>query len=75
VADAMTPLSRARWLVSDPSHAGWTTHRSILAALRDGKAEQAAGLVEAHLRQTRERLLAAFQKGRRSLRARGVVVA
>jgi DNA-binding GntR family transcriptional regulator len=75
VADAMTRLARARWLVSDPAHPGWTEHRAILAALREGNADEAVRLIEAHVRQSRDHLLVALEEGRRSFRARGVVVA
>jgi DNA-binding GntR family transcriptional regulator len=75
VADAMTRLSRARWLEADPAHHGWTEHRAILAALHGGNTEQAVSLLEAHVRQSRDRLLVTLREGRRSLRARGVVVA
>jgi len=74
VADAMTRLSRARWLESDPVHHGWDEHRRILAALRERDAALAVQLVEAHVRDTRDRLLAVLQEGKRSFRARGVVV-
>jgi DNA-binding GntR family transcriptional regulator len=74
VADVMTRLSRARWLESDPSHPGWTEHRDILAALREGDEDQAVRLIGAHVRQTRDRLLMTLQEGRRSFRARGVVI-
>ena len=75
IADAMTRLSRARWLESDAKHAGWAEHRAVLAALRAGRGEAAVGLVETHVRGTRDRLLGVLREGRRSLRARGIVVA
>ena len=74
VADAMTRLSRARWLESDPVHHGWAEHRTVLAALRQRDTNLAVGLTEAHVRETRDRLLAVLQEGRRSFRARGVVI-
>lgn len=74
IADAMTRLSRARWLESDPVHHGWDEHRAILAALRQRDAKLAVSLTQAHVRETRDRLLVVLQEGRRSFRARGVVV-
>jgi len=74
VADAMIRLSRARWLESDPVHHGWAEHRTVLAALRRRDTNLAVSLTEAHVRETRDRLLAVLQEGRRSFRARGVVV-
>ncbi len=71
VADAMTRLSRVRWLESDPQHQGWDEHRAILAALREGDPDRAAGLIGTHIRETRERLLATLQESRRSLRRVG----
>jgi DNA-binding GntR family transcriptional regulator len=75
VTDALTRLSRARWLESNPEHHGWQEHRAIVAALRAGDAEQATRLVAAHVRQGSERLLARLRDNRRSLRANGVRVA
>jgi DNA-binding GntR family transcriptional regulator len=74
VADALTRLSRARWLENDPTHHGWDEHRAVLAALRDGDVDRAVSLIETHVRETRDRLLASLQESRRSLRARGVVM-
>jgi DNA-binding GntR family transcriptional regulator len=75
VTDALNRLSRARWLDTSPGHHGWDEHRAILTALREGHIERAVSLLEAHIRESRDRLLLALQAGRRSLRARGVVVA
>ncbi len=74
VADAMTRLSRARWLEDDPVHHGWGEHRDVLAALRHGDAERAADVIGRHVRHTRDRLLAALRESRRSLRARGALI-
>ena len=74
VRDVMIRLSRARWLESNPEHHGWTEHRRILAAVRQGDKDAAVDLIGKHVRQSRERLLAILRDGRRSLRARGFVV-
>jgi DNA-binding GntR family transcriptional regulator len=74
IADAMTRLSRARWLEADPTHHGWAEHRAMLAALRAGDVAEAVNLTERHVRQTRDRVLRALRDGRRSLRARGAAV-
>ncbi|AKZ28484.1 GntR family transcriptional regulator [Ralstonia pseudosolanacearum] len=74
VADAMTRLSRARWLDTTPEHQGWDEHRAVLAALREGDAAKASALVSQHLRDSRDRLMKILTEGRRSLRARGIVV-
>ena len=75
VADAMNRLARTRWLESDPIGHGWAEHRAVLAALRNGDAERAVTLVQAHVRESRDRLLAVLREGRRSFRARGMMVA
>jgi DNA-binding GntR family transcriptional regulator len=75
VADAMTRMSRARWLEIGPSQPGWAEHRAILNALKDHNPEQAVSLLSGHIQRTRDRLLAALDLSRRSLRARGVLVA
>ncbi|MGC8211658.1 GntR family transcriptional regulator [Ralstonia pseudosolanacearum] len=74
VADAMTRLSRARWLDTTPEHQGWDEHRAVLAALREGDAAKASALVSQHLRDSRDRLMKILTEGRRSLRARGIMV-
>ena len=74
IADAMTRLSRARWLESDPVHHGWDEHRRMLAALRQRDTALAIDLAQTHVRETRDRLLAVLQEGRRSFRARGVAI-
>ncbi len=74
VADAMTRLSRARWLDTTPEHQGWDEHRAVLAALREGDAAKASSLVSKHIRDSRDRLMKILTEGRRSLRARGIMV-
>ncbi|MFT9256849.1 MAG: GntR family transcriptional regulator [Acetobacter sp.] len=74
VEDTMTRLRRARWLDNNPSHHGWDEHRRIVAALKNGERHDAMALTKAHLTETRHNLLAALQRSRRSLRARGALV-
>ncbi|MBT1538655.1 GntR family transcriptional regulator [Ralstonia solanacearum] len=74
LGDALTRLQRVRWLESTPDHHGWDEHRTIIGALRKGDIDHAAALVEAHIRETRDRLLDVLRKDRRSLRARGATV-
>ncbi|CAN7698106.1 GntR family transcriptional regulator [Mesorhizobium sp. LjNodule214] len=77
VRDAMTRLSRARWLeVRDEAALGraWTEHRAILAAVRVGNAEEAARLLSAHIIGSRDRLVTSLHNDRRGLRARGFAV-
>ena len=77
VRDAMTRLSRARWLEVREESArerAWSEHRAILTAVRAGDAEQAAHLVALHVRGGRERLVASLAADRRGLRARGFAV-
>lgn len=74
VTDAVNRLSRARWLDTTTEHAGWDEHRELIAALRAGDAERAVKLLEQHLQESRDRLLAVLQDGPRSFRARGVVL-
>ncbi|QEO18206.1 GntR family transcriptional regulator [Acetobacter vaccinii] len=74
VKDAMTRLRRARWLDNEPTHHGWDEHRSIIAALKNGERSQAIALMETHMSETRQNLLAALQKSQRSLRARGAIL-
>ncbi len=42
--------------------------------LRACDIERAAGMVESHVRETRDRLLETLRKDRRSLRARGITI-
>ncbi|MEQ1953628.1 GntR family transcriptional regulator [Mesorhizobium sp. CN2-181] len=77
VRDAMTRLSRARWLEVRREGArerAWAEHRAILAAVRTGDAETAARLLAAHISGGRERLLASLAADRRGLKARGFAV-
>lgn len=77
IRDAMTRLSRARWLEVREESArerAWSEHRAILAAVRAGNAEQAAHLVAMHARGGRARLIASLATDRRGLRARGFAV-
>lgn len=75
VADAMTRLSRVRWLDTSADHQGLDEHRAVLAALRNGDAPAAAVLVRKHIHDSRDRLMKMLTEGRRSLRARGLTVA
>lgn len=74
VEDAMTRLRRARWLDNEPTHHGWDEHRAIITALKKGERSQAIALMEMHMSETRQSLLAALQKSQRSLRARGAIL-
>jgi DNA-binding GntR family transcriptional regulator len=42
LSETMVRLAQARWLESDASHPGWDEHRTILAALRTGRVDDAA---------------------------------
>lgn len=74
LGEALTRLQCVRWLESQPEHHGWAEHRAIIAALRACDIERAAGMVESHVRETRDRLLETLRKDRRSLRARGITI-
>ncbi|MBZ9993192.1 GntR family transcriptional regulator [Mesorhizobium sp. BH1-1-4] len=77
VRDAMTRLSRARWLeVRDETALGraWLEHRAILAATRLGEGDEAARLLSAHIVGNRDRLVTSLANDRRGLRARGFAV-
>ncbi|MBZ9741966.1 GntR family transcriptional regulator [Mesorhizobium sp. CO1-1-4] len=77
VRDAMTRLSRARWLeVRDETALGraWLEHRAILAATRLGEGDEAARLLSAHIVGSRDRLVTSLANDRRGLRARGFAV-
>lgn len=77
VRDAMTRLSRARWLeIRDEAATAraWAEHRTILAALRAGRGDEAADLLVRHIGSSRDRLLGSLRAERRGLRARGFAV-
>jgi DNA-binding GntR family transcriptional regulator len=77
VRDAMTRLSRARWLeVRDEAALAraWSEHHAILEAVRLGDAEEAARLLSAHIVGSRDRLVTSLHNDRRGLRARGFAV-
>jgi DNA-binding GntR family transcriptional regulator len=77
VRDAMTRLSRARWLeVRDEAALvrAWAEHRAILGAVRRGDAEGAGRLLSSHIVGSRDRLVTSLASDRRGLRARGFAV-
>lgn len=74
IADCMTRLLRVRWIEIDAAHEGWGEHRAVLQALQEGQVERAIELTKGHISAARERLLDALAAGRRSLRARGIVI-
>jgi DNA-binding GntR family transcriptional regulator len=77
VRDAMTRLSRARWLEVRNEKArdrAWAEHRAIVAAVRAGNAEEAARLLSTHIGASRSRLVDSINEDRRGLRARGFAV-
>ncbi|MFG1404192.1 GntR family transcriptional regulator [Xanthobacter sediminis] len=74
IVDAITRLSRARWLDIEAEHDGWDEHRAIIAALQAGDTESAVKLVASHIRESRDRLLKVLRAGRRSFRSRGALV-
>nr|WP_295745040.1 GntR family transcriptional regulator [uncultured Acidocella sp.] len=74
VGDALARLQRARWLEADATHHGWDEHRAIVAAIRQTEMDHAVSLLEAHLRETSERLLEKLNASRRTLRSRGVIL-
>jgi DNA-binding GntR family transcriptional regulator len=77
VREAMTLLSRARWLeVRDEqarNHA-WSEHHLILSAVQAGDAEEAAVLLSRHVTGGRERLIVSLRDDRRGLKARGFAI-
>ncbi len=77
VRDAITRLSRARWLeVRDEAarDRAWAEHHAILEAVRARDAERAASLLGVHIGRSRDRLLTALRDDRRGLKARGFAV-
>ncbi|MGF6529425.1 DNA-binding GntR family transcriptional regulator [Paraburkholderia sp. GAS206C] len=75
IVDAMTRLSRARYLDTAEDREGWGEHRAMLAAVRKGDADTAEKLMRDHLRDSRVRLLKLLTESSRTLRARGILVA
>lgn len=76
-ADAMTRLSRTRWLevrTPDARERAWQEHRDIVDAVRARDADTAARLVTEHIRGTNERLLESLTAERRRLRGRGLSI-
>lgn len=74
VHGALTRLARTRWLeVQTPAsrEQARAEHLAILDAVRDRDADRAAGLVRAHVRGTRDRLLEHLDAERLRLRGRG----
>jgi DNA-binding GntR family transcriptional regulator len=77
MSSALTRLSRTRWLeVRTPESRAQARaeHVDIVAAVQARDAERAAGLVVAHSRGTRDRLLAYLSEERRRLRGRGFAI-
>lgn len=75
IVDAMTRLSRARYLDTAEDHGARSEHRAMLVAVRKGNADRAEKLMRDHLRSSRERLLKLLTESTRTLRARGIPVA
>jgi DNA-binding GntR family transcriptional regulator len=77
IVDAMTRLSRTRWLevrTADARERAWQEHRDVVDALRARDAGTAVRLVTAHIRGTNERLLLQLTNERRRLRGRGLSI-
>lgn len=74
ISDAMTRLSRARYLDTGPENKGWNEHKAMVAALRKGDVGKAEQLMHDHVRGSCERLLKTLNGNRRTLRASGIVV-
>jgi DNA-binding GntR family transcriptional regulator len=77
VREAMVLLSRARWLELRDEAArnqAWAEHGLILAAVRAGDGEGAAGLLNGHVHGSRARLIASLRDDRRGLKARGFAI-
>ncbi|WP_410729957.1 GntR family transcriptional regulator [Burkholderia sp. SIMBA_062] len=75
VQDAMTRLSRARWLDPASGQEGNEEHSAILGALREGDEQRATALVRKHIHMSSERLLKLLGEHRKTLRAHGIRVA
>lgn len=73
VADAMTRLARARWLVARDEDAA-SEHREILALVAARQADEAAARIHEHVVGTHDRLVAALGADARSLRGRGLAI-
>jgi DNA-binding GntR family transcriptional regulator len=77
IEGVMTRLSRARWLevwTEASREQAWGEHRRILDFIRGRQPEEAAREAAAHVRDTRDRLLASLNADRRGLRARGFAI-
>ena len=77
IEQAMTRLSRARWLEvwTEPSREqAWAEHRRILERIRLNDPDAAAREAAAHVRDTRDRLIRSLDGDRKRLRARGFAV-
>lgn len=75
IADCMMRLLRVRWIDLSASHSGWAEHRALLEALQKGQLDHAIELTKMHIDTARARMVQALAEGKRSLRARGIVVA
>lgn len=76
-ADAMTRLSRTRWLevrTPDARERAWQEHRDVVDAVRARDADAAVRLVTEHIRGTNLRLLESLTAERRRLRGRGLSI-
>ena len=77
IQGAMTRLARTRYLevrTPESSERAWVEHRAVLDALLAGDAEGAAALIERHIRETDERLVAFLTAERTRFRASGLAV-
>ncbi len=75
--DVLVRLSRARWLEARGGEGRARAHEDhvrLLDLLGAGDIEAACEHVQAHLRRSRDRLIAALTDGRRGLHARGLAV-
>ncbi|WP_185640644.1 GntR family transcriptional regulator [Burkholderia sp. Bp9142] len=74
IADCMTQLLRVRWIEIEASAEKLSEHRAVLVALQKGQIDNAVELTKQHISTARARLMDALTAGRRTLRARGIVV-